>query len=200
MTEATDIFCKFQELWRAGTNARLSIECHAGKAWINLHVQLNQPPGPQYQQHQRRQGPSRVRRRERRKQERLRASTAAKAVVPRENYTPGNVQTQTDFAHIEIASEEAASKDSPLNNIELVAEKADNQVSAVKVANKVPVQVEAMKHQFNVLAKLWHSRVHDELCPEEKYQQRSRPSPQAPPNQCKICGKSFGSSRALNDH
>ena len=60
MTEATNIFFKFQELWRAVTNARLSIECHAGKAWINLNVQLDQPPGPQPQQHQRRQGPSRV--------------------------------------------------------------------------------------------------------------------------------------------
>ena len=62
MTEATEIFCKFQELWRAGTNARLSIECHAGKAWINLYVQPNQSPGPQYQQHHRRKGLSRVRR------------------------------------------------------------------------------------------------------------------------------------------
>ena len=36
---------------------------------------------------------------------------------------------------VDYAAEEAASKDSPLNNLELVVEKADDQVSAVKVAS-----------------------------------------------------------------
>ena len=202
MTEATEIFCKFQELWRAGTNARLSIECHAGKAWINLHVQLNQPPppGPQSKQHHRRQGPSRVRRRERRKQERLRANIAAKAVTPCENSESGDALAQNDSVHIDNAAVEAASEDVLLNSFEAVAEKADFQVSEAEVAQCAPAQAGAEKHKLNVLAKPWSTHVQDELCSEEEYQQQSRASPRAPPNQCKICGKSFGSSKALNSH
>ena len=194
MTEATiNIFFKFQELWRAGTNARLSIECHAGKAWINLHVQLDQPPGPQPQQHQRRQGPSRVRRRERRKQEHECASTAGKAVVaPRGDVLPHNDS-------VDNVAEEAASDEILQDSFEAVAEKADNEVPAVEAAPSIPVQ--SVEHQqLNVLAKPWPTPVLDELCPEEEYQHQSRSSPRVPPDQCKICGKTFGSRRALGTH
>ena len=93
-------------------------------------------------------------------------------------------------------------EDLPFDSFEAAAEKADlkTELSAVGVAHSVPVQVRAIKPQLGVLAKPWSSRVYDELCPEEEYQQQSQSTPVAPPNQCKICGKSFGSSRALNNH
>ena len=57
MTEASELFGKFKELWHAGKNAP--------------------PPQPHLQ---RRQGPSRLRRRERREAARKSASAAEKAV------------------------------------------------------------------------------------------------------------------------
>ena len=61
--EASDIFSKFQYLWRAGTNARLNFECHAGQVWMSFHVHIpNAPPHQQQQHHRRRPGPSRLRR------------------------------------------------------------------------------------------------------------------------------------------
>ena len=47
MTEASELFGKFKELWHAGKNARLSMECYAGQAWLSLHIHLHQQPPPQ---------------------------------------------------------------------------------------------------------------------------------------------------------
>ena len=38
------LFTKFQEMWLSGKDAHLSFECHAGQAWVNLRVHLQQPP------------------------------------------------------------------------------------------------------------------------------------------------------------
>ena len=77
--EASEIFEKFQNLWRAGTNARLNLECHAGQVWMSLHVHLPSPPTQQQQHHHRRRpGPSRLRRRARRAK--ARGKSAEKAV------------------------------------------------------------------------------------------------------------------------
>ena len=64
MTAASELFEKFQELWHAGKNARLSMECYAGQAWLSLHIHLHQKPPPQPHLHCR-QGPSRFPRHER---------------------------------------------------------------------------------------------------------------------------------------
>ena len=111
-----------------------------------------------------------------------------------------NMIAQNDSVHIDNAAVEAASEDLLLNSFEAVAEKADLQVSKAEVAQNAPVQVGAEKHKLNVLAKPWSTYVLDELCSEEEYQQQSGASPRSPPNQCKICGKSFGSGKALNNH
>ena len=77
--EASEIFSKFQHFWRAGTNARLSMECHAGQVWMSLHVHLPSPlPQKQQQHHPRRPGPYRLRRRARRAK--AREQTAEKVV------------------------------------------------------------------------------------------------------------------------
>ena len=82
MAEAGALFNKFQQLWQAGKNARLNMECHSGQAWVSLHVHLPHPPHPPtvYHQHPRRHGPSRLLRRARREAAR-RTTTAEQAVV-----------------------------------------------------------------------------------------------------------------------
>ena len=83
----TDLIQKFQQLWRAGNIARLSLECRGGQGWANLHVQLPDPPpplfrhGPHYPaapaHSRRRPGPSRMRRRARRAEARKDAAEEA---------------------------------------------------------------------------------------------------------------------------
>ena len=70
-----DFILKFCTEWRAGTNARMVVECHASQAWISLHKSLGYPPPPpQYvrqpsqPQSHRRASPSRLRRRAKRAQ------------------------------------------------------------------------------------------------------------------------------------
>ena len=86
MTEVEELLAAFLKFQRSGTNARLSVECHAGKVWATLHVNINNqthPPPPPWQEHQhhahRRATPSRLRRRARRAAARDHA--AAEAVV-----------------------------------------------------------------------------------------------------------------------
>ena len=93
--EASDLFAQFQQLWRAGTNARLNLECHAGQAWMSLHVHLPCPPRQQQQQHHRgRPGPSRLRRRARRAKAR---EKAAEKVV---DISTDNSQPFSSNAHV----------------------------------------------------------------------------------------------------
>ena len=83
-----DFVVKFCSEWRAGTNARLVVECHAGQAWIFLHKSLGYPPlvpqyhgRPQQPQYKRRPSPSRLRRRGKRAQARAAASAAPETLV-----------------------------------------------------------------------------------------------------------------------
>ena len=63
---------KFHQLWNAGLNAHLDLDCHAGVAWVGLRLQLGHPPGPSHHQvypssvHRKSFSPSYQRRRERR--------------------------------------------------------------------------------------------------------------------------------------
>ena len=75
---------KFMQLWNAGYEARLTAECRAGKATINLQLTLgDQPPPPpracQVRPQPRRPGPSRFRCRERLAEARTAAENAADA-------------------------------------------------------------------------------------------------------------------------
>ena len=54
---------KFWNLWRTGQNARMSVECQAGKATVNLQLDLGLPHYHHPQEHhEKRVGPSRIRR------------------------------------------------------------------------------------------------------------------------------------------
>ena len=81
MTMATELFNQFQTYWRAGTDARLNLECHAGKVWMTLQINLHHPPPPPplHRQHQQQsqQSPSRLRRRAKRAEARHAAAKAA---------------------------------------------------------------------------------------------------------------------------
>ena len=63
---------KFHQLWKAGLNAHLDLDTHAGIAWVGLRVQLGHVPGPLHHQAHHtpfkinQDSPSRQRRRDRR--------------------------------------------------------------------------------------------------------------------------------------
>ena len=40
---------QFRQEWRAGKDARVQLECHAGHAWLSLHLHVQYPPPPQHQ-------------------------------------------------------------------------------------------------------------------------------------------------------
>ena len=95
---------KFWKLWRTGQNARMSVECQAGKATVNLQLDLGLPHYHHPQQHHEKQvGPSRLRRSARRAQARAdaavnaaRATTAAvDAAVQPNNTNPAAVHAAT---------------------------------------------------------------------------------------------------------
>ena len=46
MTEVKELFHKFQDLWQAGSDACLNLDCHAGQVWMKFQVKLCHPPPP----------------------------------------------------------------------------------------------------------------------------------------------------------
>ena len=91
-----DFIIKFCTEWRAGTNARMVVECHAGQAWISLHKSLGYPPLiPQYDrqpsqpQSHRRASPSQLRRRAKRTQAFVAASAATETAEAAVETSPG---------------------------------------------------------------------------------------------------------------
>ena len=190
-------------------------ECHAGQVWANLHVHLlHPPPQQQYQRHHRHVGPSRLRRRERRAAARANAAVEAAATVEA-------------IATVEVAATVGDSKKKKDDKCEDSVENIDENVSPLKAEQASGIQHEATRKSnsndetsaavgkaveqrtdkrervlqqqpltmLNVLAKPWPN-VCNEFCGDDIYLQvQSGPS-----NQCKKCGKSFGSNRALSKH
>ena len=48
-SELETFIVKFRNLWKAGLDAHLDIESHAGQAWVGLRVRLGPEPGPAQQ-------------------------------------------------------------------------------------------------------------------------------------------------------
>ena len=81
LTQFQSFVGKFVSLWEQGLDARLNVNCSAGQAWIQLQVGLGDAHGPQQQEpqgHVRVPGPARLRRRQRRAEERRKEAENAK--------------------------------------------------------------------------------------------------------------------------
>ena len=92
--QLSNILTKFCHEWQAGADARLVLECHAGKAWINIHQPLGHLPPPPPKHHPRLPGPSRLRRRARRED----ARAAARAAPTEPPALTAEVAVQTDVS------------------------------------------------------------------------------------------------------
>ena len=106
--ELRSFVTKFESLMQAGTDARLSMEYHAGQVRIKFEVNLNkQPPPlqPQYPPH--RPSPSRLRRRARRAEARAHACTAEQAAAGAPLTAEIAVQTEAPPANSEAAGNAA---------------------------------------------------------------------------------------------
>ena len=64
--EIESFVLKFRQLWSAGLDANLTIETHAGIAWVDLKLNLGQHGPNPVAEYPKRATPSRIRRRERR--------------------------------------------------------------------------------------------------------------------------------------
>ena len=208
MTEAEELCGTFLKLWRAGKNAHLNIECHAGKVWATLRVNLPRPPPPTPQHHHqphRRVGPSRLRRRERRAASRAQAAVeAAERKVAPATETGNSVKEVKESRTAEQAA--AVSVESnPFTNNDVVTvvetsteeEHKDKNPSTIRPTSTLNVLAQpwssSQQHgQQEIMTKFDKDEVHQDNHPT--------PGPQVPSNQCEKCGKTFGSNRALKTH
>ena len=235
MTDTTmkELFTKFQQFWRSGTDAHLSLECKAGQAWLHLHVHLPQPHHPTHLQ-RKPPGPSRLRRRARREQARIAAAENASAeYASSENATAENATAENATAENAMAENATADNASAENDSRAtehvtkrktceIAVQADLFPVDLHTQAEKPVDTLESEHlvehdvhittkettkgpgpgQLNVDAKPWLQApcdVQDVFCPDQQYQEE-RHQPHSPPNQCNVCGKTFGSTRALTNH
>ena len=119
---------KFQEVWQAGKDARLFLECHAGQAVLNLHVRLEHPlpPPQQHHHHHRRPGPSRLRRRARRAAARAAANAAPAAAkaASEEETTVATAEMAVQTDNVKKTSDIAVQADVPLHHPQHVPRQA----------------------------------------------------------------------------
>ena len=218
-TAMKELFAKFRQFWRSGTEARLNLECQAGQAWLHLRVHLPPQPHQHPQQQKRKPGPSRLRRRERRAQARAAAANATAENTTTENSSVEKAAAENVTA--ENASNESNSKvtenvtnrktreiavQADLSSVahQTQAEKADDTLGSDREAEPEQPTIETTHTpiQLNVDAKPWilpECNVQDVFCPDQQYRVQLK-QPHSPPNQCNMCGKTFGSNRALANH
>ena len=103
------------QLWNAGYNARLTAECWAGKATINLQLTLRDitPPPPrafQVRHQPQRPGPSRLRRRERSAEACSAAANTADAPEADASEATDNSESHTAAVNTADATEDATLK------------------------------------------------------------------------------------------
>ena len=134
MTSELETFLvKFRKLWKSGEDAHLEVECHAGQAWVGLHVRLGHEPGPLQPQHhfphtakRTRDGPSRQRRRARR--------AAARVLVEEQAEEACSEETIEN----EIVAEQAEEKEESTEEVVL----SDSDVNLTKEDDNVAVMME----------------------------------------------------------
>ena len=192
-----NLFRNFNKCWTSGNDAQLHLECHAGQVWVNLRLNLSSPsyspPSPPKQRLPRKPGPARLRRRARREQARAAAANVAQNAI---SDLFGDIADNTTAAvqadkvptqeHPNKPAEEAVQL-SPAAHERIDAEEADHTTS----------------RGLNINASPWANceniQVRDVFCPDPQYLPKLLIA-QAPRNQCRFCGKTFGSQRALTNH
>ena len=198
MTEAEELFATFQKFWRSGKNARLNVECEAGKVWASLHVSVDLPqPSP----HQKRSSPSRLRRRARRAATRAHAAgqAAASEVITVDNSKDDETVDSLEKAGADQLHTVAQTVYNQSQQKAVQARPTANGSDADSAADVVESDEEELVHpisKLNVLARPWPSGQQLEI------HQDSKPivHVHVPSNQCEKCGKTFGSNRALRNH
>ena len=137
---------KFINLWQAGCDASLHVDCHDGQAAVHLCAGLGEVLPPQQQQpqpfHRKAQGLSRYRRRQRREQARQAEKANQDAIVEA-------VTEQVNHDADEVATHDTA----------VEAEIEENKKSATRAIGKDTSEKET-------------SKVNDELCPDEVYEKK----------------------------
>lgn len=183
---------KFTNLWHAGKNAQLSMECKNGDTYVNLRLHLDsQPPAPQhpyYPPPRRQPGPSRVRRRVRRAV--ARAEAAENAAVSTENFKAAAEATapivpQTCEAAVQAvpftpeAAVQAADLAPPSSNAAVQA--ADlappSANAAVQADDQQPHGPETLHHHrppHGAAQALLSAAVQDVFCPDRDFMMASR--------------------------
>ena len=160
-SELETFIVKFRHLWKAGLDAHLDIESHAGQAWVGLRVRLGHEPGPA-QQHppftphvdkKTRDGPSRQRRRTRRAAERAEQADQAKQV--------GQVEQAVDSSdHIEAEdAPRKAAESAGKENVVIDTEKVE--------ASKATEKLDCIGAHASETEEA--TEIQDEFCPDSAY-------------------------------
>ena len=106
-TELSSFVTKFYNLWSYGKCARLSVECEAGQAYMNLQLRLPGPhPDQQHGHAPQRPGPPRLRRRERPDQaQELAAAKAATQPKEMSDAAVQDVASTPDRSHTAVQAD-----------------------------------------------------------------------------------------------
>ena len=125
-SELDNFVRKFVLLWRAGRNAKLSVEAKAGEAFVNLSVGLGYATPVASATRRRGGAPARQRRTERRAAERLSSSVEAEKASDSGN----DINEERDVSGQRL---EQAAQSSPIPKVECAAEEAGYAIFDVKV-------------------------------------------------------------------
>ena len=105
MTQLQSFIFKFHQLWAAGETAHLDLDTHAGKAWVGLHVnldQVHQQPNPSRPQ---RRSPSYYRRQEKRRAAGATAAETSEVETRAEEASTTTVDTYEEATPAEEVSD-----------------------------------------------------------------------------------------------
>ena len=140
MADELDTFVqKFRNLWNSGLDARLNMECHAGQAWVGLHLRLGHAPGPLHQStipksSRNRDTPSRRRRRARRAV--AREKEAVKATTEKVTKAEEAVQESPEIVGEDSETEEKVAKETSEQSLDEVNETIPQLDGGLEISNE----------------------------------------------------------------
>ena len=153
VTELDSFVQKFHQLWKAGLNAHLDLDTHAGIAWVGLRVQLGHVPGPLHHQAPRKKNqdsPSRQRRRDRRAIARnTTAEEAAKTDSQMVSDPTEKVDEETlDEESTDVIEKVMENESSTLETIEEIVED-EHEAAAEAVIGENAFKCDICENKFN---------------------------------------------------